>query len=415
MNFKQLQDSPTNSEQSLRPVQLVNVLLAHRQLVAVVVTVVFCILFAALTLIRPNYEWDVIAYIANALRQIHDLPIEQIHKSTYQLVQQSVPSNAYADLLNSPSRMVLSENTEAFSQTISFYYDARLIYIQIIAFMINIGINPVFACYLISTVCSVLSILLLTRLIPTNVPLGLYFVIPFVALSCGLLEVARLATPDAFATLMTVILYFLLFRNRTTLILVLLPILIFVRTDLVLLVGLFHVYFLVFRHSNRIATIGSALCTLAAYVVLNYYIVEADSWSSLVGYSFGEKPTHPDSFVFPISVSSYAQLLLNALMSFSYNPIGLVYCMFTVIGLVLFSARYFINPNTFTATTRHIDILFLLVSSLTYLCLHVLLFPAIWVRFFAAQYTLVTVVVVWATFSILAKRNYTSGENSDLL
>jgi len=415
MAFNSTPNSSDKQEKVLLPVRFVNKLLAHRQGVVTVVMTVFITLFAVLTLKEPIYEWDLFAYVANALRVSHDWPIEQLHERVYQLVQQSVPTDAYTELLGSPSRLVLSENSEAFGQTISFYYDARIIYIRILALLMSIGIDPVFACYLFSSACTVLSVLLLARLIPTNVPLGLYFALPFIVLACGLLNVARLATPDAFAMLVTIFIYFLLFRNRINFILVLLPILIFVRTDLILLIALFHLYFFVFGRANKIATAASGVATIAAYILLNYYIVEADSWTSLIGYSFGEKPTHPDDFVFPISFVSYTELLLNGLMSFSYNPIGLVYCMLTVIGLVLFSARYFIDPSTFTATTRHIDILFLLLSCVMYLGLHFLLFPAIWTRFFAAQYSLVAVVVVWTTFSVLAKRNYSANENSDLL
>lgn len=397
------------------PVKAVGWILARREPLIVVWLLTFITLFCILVMTAPNYEWDVVAYIANAMQLIDPQPIEVLQANVYTALNNSIPAHALEQLIDSPSRVILSQDPEAFRQTIAFFYDSRIIYIHIIATLIYLGFDPVVACYVFSIFCAVMSLLMLTRLMPVNVPIGLYIVLPFVVLACGLLDVARLATPDALATFVTVMLYYLLFQNRVYSLLILLPFVVFVRTDLILLIAMFHAYFLFFGRCSRIATIISGAATLVAFWFLNTFLIDPDPWSSLIGYSFGEKPTHPNTFVFEITPENYASYILEGLMSFSYNPIGFVFCMLAVIGIVLYSAKYFVDPGNFKITTLHADVLFLLISCVAYLTVHFLLFPVVWTRFFAAQYSLVAVVVVWTTLSILAARNYSAYAEFDLL
>jgi len=89
--------------------------------------------------------------------------------------------------------------------------------------------------------------------------------------------------------------------------------------------------------------------------------------------------------------------------------------MLAVTGIVQFSSRFFFNHDDTKVSLQHADILFLLVSCAAFLGLHFMLFPVTWTRFFAAQYSLVAVVVVWTTLAILAERNYSTRESMDLL
>ncbi len=419
VNTEKSQDNNLSSTLNTKAVsfivKLANGLLAHREAVTTLVTLAFIVAFTTLVLSAPNYEWDLFPYIANATNIVNPLPIGELHEYVYRNVQLSVPTEAYVKLINSPSRLVLSEDPEAFRQTIAFFYDARIVYIHIIAAAIKLGINPVFACYFFSIICAVASTLILAQLIPVKVPIGLYFVLPFIALSCGLLDVARLATPDSLATLVTITLYFLLFRNKVNLLLIILPFVIFIRTDLILLIALFQGYFLFFGRASKVGTLISGMATITAYLVLNKFLIDADPWSSLIGYNFGDKPTHPAEYAFDVTLSNYVTYLAKGLMSFSYTPIGFVYCMLTVTGVVLYSAKFFVHPEENTVSNLHADVLFLLVSCKLYLIMHFLMFPVTWTRFFAAQYSLAAVVVVWTTFSILAERNYSSRDDFDLL
>jgi len=403
------------SENNSKVIRIASALLARRSAVQTITLVMFVVVFASLSISAPIYEWDLIPYIANASHVVSGLPMEALHAPIYENLKQSIPSDSYEKLIGTPTRLVLSQNPEAFRQTTEFFYDSRVVYTYINAAFIKLGFNPIFVIYTFSVVCAVISALLLSRLIPVKAPLGMYFVLPFIALSCGLLTVARIATPDSLATLTTITLYFLLIRNRVMLLLFLLPLTIFIRTDLIVLTGLFFAYFFFTNRVSKVAVAASALATVSAYLLLCYVIVEHDAWSALIGYNFGEKPTHPGEYIFTVTLGGYLSYIKEGLVSFSYNPIFFVFCMFAVTGIVQFSSRFFFNRNQTKVSLQHADILFLLVSCAAFLGLHFLMFPVTWTRFFAAQYSLVAVVVVWTTLAILAERNYSTRESMDLL
>ena len=376
---------------------------------------VFLALFAYLSLSEPALNWDIFAYVANAKQYIGDQPVEELHRSIYQDIQKQISDIDFARLHNTSSRATIMLDPTAFEQTIEFFYDARIIYTGILAAFIKFGMDPFFASYFISTVCAMLSVLLLARLIPIAFPMGLCFALPFVTLGCGLLTVARLSSPDALAALMTIVLYWLLIRNRIFCVLLLLPTLVFVRTDLILLMPLFLGYFFLTKRMHIALIVLSGLATVAAYLTLNHVIVDGDPWSSLIGYNYGIKPTHPLDYTFDITISMYISYLVAGLKSFSYNPMFFVICSLAVTGIFLFASRFFYNPENRPVSQQHADLLFLLVSSVAYIGIHFLLFPVTWTRFFAAQYSIVAVVVLWATLSLLAERNYSSRVDVDLM
>lgn len=372
----------------------------NRETLIVLLMSLFIISLSSLTITKPVYEWDLLAYMGNAMRVAQNVSPSELHATVYQAIIAGVPSDDYARLIDSPSRLILSKDPEAFSQTLAFFYDARIIYINIMSTLLELGLKPVFAFYFFSTLCVVLSYLLLTRLIPVTIPMGMHVVLPFIIMAFGLMYVARLATPDALAALCTIALYFLLLRNRIYWLLLLLPLLIFIRTDLILLTGLFYLYFLGSNRAHKMLILLSGVTTVAAYGVLNYFIIEADAWSALMGYNFGEKPTHPADYVFPVTPMDYLGYLWQGIFSFSYTPMVFVFIVFSISGTILLTMRYIEASGNVKMSQLHRDLLFLFLSGIAYFALHFLLFPVSWLRFFAAQYTLAATVVCWCLFSM---------------
>ncbi len=388
---------------------------SRRTLLAFVILGCFSLVFGALALAFPHYEWDLFAYLANATHMAGLTPPDGLHAHVYEVVRESVPVSVYEWLVGPDKRDVLLQDPEAFRQTVAFFYDTRVIYTAILAAALKLGIDPVFASYLIPALCAVASIFLLFRLIPdVTPPWSLLVALPFICFACGLMNVARLATPDSLATLTTIALYALLLRGQVSALLVLLPLSVLVRSDLLVLAGFFHLYFLVTQRASRSYVVISGITTVACYLILTKVIFEADAWSSLIGYNFGDKPTHPDTYVFDISFGSYLSYLNEGLLSLSYNPMFFVFCMMCVMGISFYSSRFVFGKVQTSITQRHADLLFLLVSSAGYVALHFLLFPVIWIRFFAAQYSMVAVVVIWTAMMIMAERNYSDREDMDL-
>ena len=124
-----------------------NWLYENRSSVVWMMTLVFIVLFSMLTIGKPIYEWDLFAYIGNGMRISQDYSIEQLHTNVFRAAQATVPPDAFEWLVGSPSRLVLSQDSEAFRQTMHFFYDARIIYNHIVAGLFKVGIEPVFALY----------------------------------------------------------------------------------------------------------------------------------------------------------------------------------------------------------------------------------------------------------------------------
>lgn len=375
----------------------------------------FVLLFFYLSLSEPTLNWDMLAYVANALQYTTDLTVAQIQHTIFTNLSQTVSAEDFAAFTNSPSREVLATDPVAFGQTIKFFYDARIVYIGILAGLMKMGMDPFFASYFISTTCSVLSILLLAKLIPIRIPLGLCFALPFIVLACGLLNVARFSSPDALAALTTIFMYWLLIRDRVAILLVMLPLSVLVRTDLILLMPMFLSYLFLYKRFSRVIIVFSGLLTIATYLTLNHVIVDGDPWSSLIGYNYAIKPTHPAEYVFTVTLSNYFSYIITGIKSFSYNPLFFMFCALSITGIFMFGSRFFFNPNGQPISRQHRDLSFLILSCIAYVVIHFFMFPVTWIRFFTAQYSLVSVVVLWATLAILAERNYSDRVDVNLL
>lgn len=366
----------------------------------------FCLLFGFLALSSPTLEWDMLAYVANATSYLTNLPFTDIHALVYTQLSESVSAEDYSRLVGTVSREIIADDPEAFRQTSIFFYDSRVVYIGLLSGLIHLGLDPFFATYFISTICMIICIFLLANLLPKPLPYGVCFAIPFVALSFGLFELARFSSPDALAALVTVLMYWLLFRSKWYLLL-LLPLSIFVRTDLILMAAIFHAYLFLTARFPKVLVVISGLATVGVYLFINNYLVEGDPWSSLIGYNFGDKPTHPENYTFVVTFENYLSYLLQGMRTFSYEPRFFMFGALTVVGLSMFTARFIYHADQ-PVSIAHKNLLFLLVSSALYVLLHFLLFPVNWLRFYAAQYSLVAVVVLWTSLALLAQRNYSA-------
>jgi len=393
-------------------IQLVKAFLSHRNVFIAILMATLIVTFAALAISSPNIEWDILPYLANATQQAFNIEsIEQLHTDVYRTAQSSLQPAAFDKLVDSTMRIAWHQDHEEFHQMMHFFYDTRIVYIGILSLLLKTGLNPIASILYFSVACSIGSILILSRLVPVKVPLGLYFALPFIILSFGVLDVARLATPDAFATLTTISLYALLLRNKIGLLLILLPLVVFVRTDLILLVGLFLAYFFFLRNVSKLAAVLSGVATLGAYYLINAYLVDADPWSSLIGFNYAEEHAYRTGYVYDVTFYIYLDYIKRGVLSFSYNPIGIVFLGLAVTGITTYISQFFVGTSNYRTSQLHCDLLFLLISCVIYLFAHFLLFPVTWTRFFAAQYSLVAVVVVWTTLAILAERNYSTDRN----
>jgi len=343
--------------------------------------VVFCGTFFLSNLHRPLLNWDMVAYVASAKAyQTHDPAALQTE--VYELLRRSVPQRTYSDLTTGYLRHLRATDPESFRQHLPFF-QIRVAYVWAILALWTFGLNPFFASYLISAICAALAIMVLAFILPRQ-PLVYSLVVPFIALSSAFPDLARYSTPDAMAALAVLVCYALAFR-RHKLLLIALPACVAVRTDLLLLLPSFYVFLWLTRPFASRLVLASALSSVALYWGLNA-IFGNYGWSTVFDYTFSHQSAYPADYPHAVTVKSYLAALASGVGSVENGPRLLKYVGVSIAGIAALLWR----PHWIRRAVGPMSapLQFALVSSLVYVGLHFMLFPAMWGRYFAAQYAL---------------------------
>ena len=80
----------------------------HYKSMSFVFFVIFCLYIFGAGVIRPVYNWDLVAYVACAIKD-NKMTDEEIHKETWRLVEENIPEVKVNDLINALLRKVRGE------------------------------------------------------------------------------------------------------------------------------------------------------------------------------------------------------------------------------------------------------------------------------------------------------------------
>ncbi|MGB2691577.1 MAG: hypothetical protein WBC96_03690 [Thermodesulfobacteriota bacterium] len=284
---------------------------------------------------------------------------------------------------------VMSTDPEAFYQQLPFY-QIRVIYIALVYLVSELGVNIFLATNLISTISLILGLWILLFAFKPYINNYLLYSIPFFFLAFGLIEVAKLGTPDGLAFLMVTIIAYLFTRIHWS-ILIIIPISILVRTDLIIYAVLILGYLLIYYKAWRYLTIASILSSALIYYLVNQYFGNY-GWMTVFYFSFIEPITHPADFTIQISLIEFLKSYKVGIVSMLFNPPFLVYIAITILSLFLLAksqGRNLYEKRTFNLM-RYISL-----SSFLYIAIHFLLYPSIWNRFFIGQYMLGLAILLY--------------------
>jgi hypothetical protein len=347
---------------------------------------------------RPHLDWDMIAYVASAMRYENDDPTS-LQQNVYNLLKRTVPPQTYKELTDGYQRHTRATDPESLRQHLPFYR-IRVLYIGGIYLLFKLGMNPFVASYLISVVCVTLCIWFIAFLFPWKTRLLYLVLVPIIVIASRFDNLARYSTPDGLAVLSVVASYWLLLR-RNRLLLVLLPMSVLVRTDLLILVFFFLGYLIITKKFEKRFVIVSALFSIGIYFLVNWYFGNY-GWSTLIYYSFIERVTHPATMVQGFSLKDY----LNVLVKGTRKAIGNMQLPFAfsigiLVSYMLFTRREIIKKRL---PGKLSDLTFLLLSSALYFGAHFILFPGVASRFFAGQYAIVACLLVYLITTIIPSK-----------
>ncbi len=341
---------------------------------------------------KPIHNWDLVAYVG-AVKSFETENKQEISDFAYGELKAYADAETWDQLTNgSEYRRNLYADPESFNQVLP-WYQIRPVYTGLM-YSLNeyLGINLFKAGHLISAVSVVVGLWVFFYAFNELIGRTLWFAVPFFILLNGIVEVARLGTPDGLAFLYTAILTALFIRQKKS-ILWLLPLAVIVRTDMVFLVGLTLGYLFLRHKSYRIGTFLSLIATVAIYLFINKYYNNY-GWATVFYLVFitDMHLNYPADTEIHISVSQYLMSLAKGTVEILVNDgfdsfIGLFAIQlgisFKVTGFKSSVVSYFKHPANALA-----------VISFTYVIIHFLVFPAGYSRFFAAQYLIVLLTLL---------------------
>jgi GT2 family glycosyltransferase len=352
----------------------------HRSITHPLLFLVLAIYCLKLCLYNPLLNWDIVGYIgsANALALGDTASLRVL---TYTQLRHSVPSPIYDELTNGSFRREISLDSSAFREQLPFY-QIRLVYTGLIYLLFKLGCDIVLATYTISGASVVAGVALLYVVSKRILARPFLYAIPPLAVIFGVPDLARYSTPDGLAFLSAILCAYLYLARRFGLLLIVLPITVAVRTDLILF-SIPLLFFIVLSETGwRFRAAFSACASVGVYVGIGAHF-RNPGWSTIFYHSFVGVMTHPASTPVPLNAPHYFRALMNGAAGAISDK------EFTLYVLVAMYSFYLIKREA--GRTSIFSALKSPTMSLPVVCFvsvasHFVAFPVVWDRFFAAQY-----------------------------
>jgi hypothetical protein len=327
--------------------------------------VALCVL--ALGVKKPYDNWDMIGYVAAALSADGHRGAD-LNTATYEAVKSEVGAATFAQLVQQGDyRQTVYRDPLSLQQQLPFYRH-RILYVGVIRTMHAAGINVARSTYIASAVFAALSVVVLALVgRETGAPIG---VLPLVVVFSGLLDVARLSTPDAMACCVALLSVYALMRE-SALVFVVAAMLPLVRTEFLLLALLIFAHAFVFgrrRPALVAAAVACALYGFAAKTSGDY------GWLALFNFSLIHKTAYPAQLVMSHNLVDY--LRPYVLMAYDLPAQPLFVLCGLAIAVLLMRGR-----DQSAAEWRFSSAIY--VIPIAFAVMHVMLFPEITYRFFA--------------------------------
>jgi hypothetical protein len=329
---------------------------------------------------KPVYNWDMIGYIA-AAKSFEERNIESLHSFTYDQLQNYLPSEVFEAKIHGAYGRAIYKDSSAFKEQLPFY-QIRPIYNGLIYLLYKIGVNIGFATHIISGVAIVLAIIILYFMSCSFLAKPLVFAVPPLAVIFGMVDLATFSTPDGLAFLAVILSVYLFLKKRTTLLLIILPTMLGIRTDLILFTIPLLFFVFVFDRGSRWKVVLSILMSAAIYISIGAYWGHP-GWSTVFYLTMVGYLTHPISNPPTLTIHQYFDALLQETKTVIGNR--------TFIHFILVVAYTFYLTKKYAKTTLLATALKFPSLTLTIVCSifvvsHFLIFPMIHDRFFSAPY-----------------------------
>ncbi|KYG64751.1 hypothetical protein AZI86_11125 [Bdellovibrio bacteriovorus] len=336
--------------------------------------------------VTPQYNWDIIGYTAASYFQ-DGLRGEDLRAKTYQEISRVLPEQKYRDLteLGEYRRTVATDPT-ALEEHMPFY-TIRMAYIGVVrSFEQGLNISAPTATFYTAAFFAGCTFFALGLLYTFH---GVWMLLLFfiATLFSGFLDLAQLSSPDSMAAFFS-ILCLLLNKKNSRWIVVPLTILPFIRTDFIILAGIFGL--LELRRARFANFFLYILPPLLGYFAVNS-LNENYGYLKIFNFTLIQIDPHPKSMGIEVSLFPYLNAYLNCLADFIRHKHFWIFAGYFIIWW-----RNYKNKGD-TYQQREFIVIF------GFVLLHLLLFPAYYQRFFSWC----AAIAGWRVISwILQNRNH---------
>ena len=327
---------------------------------------------------RPVHNWDMIGYIA-AAKSFEEKDAAALHAFTYGQLRLSVPSGEYATLAAGDNySRAISTDASALAEQLPFY-KIRPVFTGLIYLLYKGGVNIVFATHLVSGVAVVAATALLYLMSVSFLAKPWSYALPPLAVFFGVFDLARLSTPDSLAFFGVLFSAYLYLSRRFVPLLVILPLVIGIRTDLVLFTMPLSLYIFALKKTVRWKSALSVFLSVAAYIAIGEYAGNP-GWSTIFSFTFVNILAHPISTPHTLTLQQYLNVLFDGLNTVEGSKTTVLSLLLSAYTLYL--SRILSKPTAaFVAFNSSPAVL--TIVCVFFLVSHFLAFPVLWDRFFS--------------------------------
>ena len=340
---------------------------------------------------NPALNWDMLGYVASAKHFEISSPVE-LHSFVFTNLKDYVDPDRYFSLTNGGNqyRIDMATNPDLFYQQLP-YYEIRPAYTLSVLLASKLGLNIFTSTFAVSIISAILGVFLLAYTIKDKVYFGFLYAFPFFLMFFGILSIAKTSTPDAMVFLSLSIFIYLFSREKISLLLIIIPIYVLVRTDMIIFNSLILIVIFFLYKNYKIGTLLSFLITVALYLYVNHFFHNY-GWSTIFSVTLIERVSNPADVSFTVSIADYLHVFIRGIISALNDRIflGFISIMFTTLVLISFFAK---------SLSKNKEIWVYTAIPILYISIHVVLFPVTWDRFFIGFYTMAII----ATLILLSK------------
>ncbi|MGA9333228.1 MAG: hypothetical protein WBV39_03020 [Rudaea sp.] len=354
----------------------------------------------AVSIRAPFHNWDAIPYIASA-KAFEQPDIPALQRFTYTELRRVLPAREYEDLAREkavgpgrggPYRHAVSTDTSVFAEVLPSYR-IRPLFNGLVYVFYKCGVDIELATHLVPAIGVAAGLGFLYLLAVRFLAVALVYLLPLLALVFNVMILARFSTPDGLAFCAWMLCAWLYARGLRAALLFVLPIVLAIRTDLILFSLPLYVAMLVLDRPHWRGTALSLLgSVLIHFGIIGYW--HHPGWKSMFACSVvtALRCLHPAAHPPTLTLADYLAALDRGLKILVADGNFRIYVALLAVAAWLLWMRKRANVGLGATATRAVV---LIGASGFFMITRFLGLPAEWPRFFAAPYVVTAFCVAW--------------------